>query len=271
MTDQPTMQLQDLDFAYQADRPVIRGVSVEARPGRLIALIGPNASGKSTLLRIMLGHLAPGHGKVFLRDRPLDRIPAARRAAAVSYVPQRSSASFAYSVAHVVAMGRFALPWDQQAVSNALAACELNDLATEPFMHLSMGQQQRVLLARALAQSGGEGQMMLLDEPLSAMDLLHVHRSMEILRRRAGEGLCVVVVLHDLNLAARYADEVWLMDAGRIAAAGPWDHVMRSEVLEPVYGVRLVEMPRSTDRAKDQASRPVFDTYLSEPADQRVQ
>lgn len=271
MTDQPIMQLGDVTFAYQVDRPVVRAVSVEARAGRVIALIGPNASGKSTLLRLMLGHLNPARGGIGLLGRPLDRIAAARRAALISYVPQRSSASFAFNVGHVVAMGRFALPWDQQAVSDALACCELTELKSEPFMHLSMGQQQRVLLARALAQSSGDGRMMLLDEPLSAMDLLHVHRSMAILRRRAAQGLCVVVVLHDLNLAARYADEVWLMDRGRIAAAGPWSQVMRSAVLEPVYQVRLVELAGSVDAAKEQDQRPVFDTHLPEQPTERVQ
>jgi iron complex transport system ATP-binding protein len=124
------------------------------------------------------------------------------------------------------------------------------------YAHLSLGQQQRVLLARAIAQAAGAGRLMLLDEPASAMDLWHIHRTMGQLRALTRKGLSVLVVLHDLNLAARYADTVWLLDRGRLAAAGPWNTVLTPAVLEPIYRVGLT--PLSGLRHH----RPMFDVDL---------
>jgi iron complex transport system ATP-binding protein len=120
------------------------------------------------------------------------------------------------------------------------------------YHELSAGQQQRVLLARAMAQSAGHGCVMLLDEPGSMMDLYHAHRMMSTLGDLAAAGLTVLVVLHDLNLAARYADVVWLMHQGRLLASGPWDQVLVPALLEPVYRVRLTPLQLAGE------ARPVF-------------
>jgi iron complex transport system ATP-binding protein len=153
-------------------------------------------------------------------------------------------------------MGRHALAPDPQAVRQALANCDLTDLGSRVYAHLSLGQQQRVLLARALAQSAGAGRLMLLDEPASAMDLWHIHNTMRQLRHLTRAGLAVLVVLHDLNLAARYADTVWLLDRGRLAASGPWDRVLTPAVLEPVYRVTLAPVAGLSHH------RPMFDVDL---------
>ncbi len=238
----PRLECRDLRFAYESDRPVIENLSATLGASRLCALIGPNAAGKTTLLRVMLGQLPPDSGSVLLEGTAIDGLDLRRRAALVSYVPQRGGPGFDYTVGEVVRMGRYALAPDAAAVDRAMELCALNDLRDRIYMRLSTGQQQRVLLARAIAQSHGQGRVMLLDEPVSAMDLRHVHHTMQRIRRLALDGLAVVMVLHDLNLAARYADDVWLMDRGRLEAAGPWREVLRADRLEPVYGMPLEEM-----------------------------
>jgi ABC-type cobalamin/Fe3+-siderophores transport system ATPase subunit len=268
----PVAALRGVGFGYEPGAPVLGGVSAELRPGRVCALIGPNAAGKSTLLKLMLGQLDPWEGSIELAGRPVASLSPRRRAALASYVPQKGGVSFAFSVRQVVAMGRFALGDDGGAVDRALWLCDLADVQHRVFAHLSGGQQQRVLLARAVAQSHGSGRVMLLDEPAAGMDLWHIHQTMRLLVRLArGEaggghaasegggpdggpgvgpgggpgggpaaaGPGVLVVLHDINLAARYADDVWLMDRGALAAHGPWHEVLLPERLEPVYGVRL--------------------------------
>lgn len=254
----PPMQIHDVTFAYHAGHPVIDGVTAAVRPGTMHMLIGPNGCGKTTLLKLMLGQYRPAGGSISIQDQPVHRLDARRRAAWISYVPQRSTAAFAFTVRQVVAMARYTLPADEPAVERAIAACDLADLSERPFTELSVGQQQRVLLARALAQASGDGLVMLLDEPTSAMDLLHLHRTMTHLRTLAhGQpaGLAVVAVVQELNLAARYADHIWLMDRGRITAQGAWHDVLRPELLEPVYGVTIT--PAATAEG-----RPIFDVAV---------
>jgi iron complex transport system ATP-binding protein len=236
---QAVMTLREVTFAYPGGGVVVDGVSATVAAGAITALIGPNAAGKSTLIHLMLGHLRPVKGKVLIDDRTVTGLSARQRAQWISYVPQRTGASLAFSVRQVIAMGRFVMEEDRAAVEQAAEACEVADLMGRVFDELSVGQQQRVLLARAVAQSQGSGRLMLLDEPTSGMDLAHVHRTMAMLRRIAATGLAVVVVMHDLNLAARYGDAVWLMDRGRLAAAGQWQSVLRRELLESVYGIGL--------------------------------
>ncbi len=229
----------DLRFGYKANRAVISGVSTALGKGRVCALIGPNAAGKTTLLRLLLGQLEPWSGSVALDGRNVTQAAPHQRAEWIGYVPQHATASFAFTVEETVAMGRHALREDRPAVEHALKVCELTGLRRCVYGHLSAGQQQRVLLARAMAQLAGGGRVMLLDEPVSSMDLKHVEQTMRALRGLAASGLAVLIALHDLNLAARYADEVWLMQRGGMAAAGPWDRVLVPSVLEPVYEVRL--------------------------------
>lgn len=241
---EPAMRIDRLSFAYAADQPIVRDLTATLAPGRLTVLLGPNAAGKTTLLRLMLGQLQPDGGCVMLDDRPIEAHSAASRAGVISYVPQQGQAGFAFTVAQVVAMGRFAVGRDEQAVARALSQCDLVAQKNRPFNELSVGQQQRVMLARALAQAAGGGRIMLLDEPVSAMDLWHVHHVMVLLRDLARQGLAVVTVLHDLNLAAEYADDIWLLDDGRLLAQGPWQTVLTPQLLEPVYRVSLTTLTR---------------------------
>ena len=266
----PVFELEGVRFTYPGGAaPVVRDLAASVQAGRLHVVLGPNAAGKSTLLRLMLGQLRPDAGRVALAGQTVGRLTPRRRAALVSYVPQRSAVGFAFTVGQIVRMGRFALSPDEGAVAAAIDRCDLAALADRPFPHLSVGQQQRVLLARAVAQAAGGGRAMLLDEPVSAMDLSHVHRVMRTLRELTADGLACVVVLHDLNLAAQYADSVWLMDDGRMVEAGPWPTVLRPELLEPVYGVRIEELRRGRNEGGSTGPRPIFDTRLPDEADAR--
>lgn len=251
------MTLANVSFGYESGRAILSDFAARLPLGRLTALIGPNAAGKSTLLRLMMGQLQPWTGHVVLHGQSMAAMSAAQRARLVSHVPQRGSCGFAFTVRRVVEMGRHAHPDDPRIIDWALRACELTTLAERVFNHLSVGQQQRVLLARALAQAAGcwsdetlavawdiagprhDGAVMLLDEPVSAMDPRHVHQSMALLRRAAARGLSALMVLHDLNLAARYADELWLLHAGRLVKAGSCRDVLDPAVLGPVYEVRF--------------------------------
>ncbi len=255
----PVMTLRSVSFAYES-QPVLQDVSATLAAGRVTALIGPNASGKSTLMQLMLGQLSPTGGRVLLGEQRVGAIAASRRAGWISYVPQRGMAAFDFTVEEVVAMGRHALTRSPQAVADAMASCELETLRARTYSHLSVGQQQRVLLARAMAQASGAGRVMLLDEPGSAMDLWHAHRTMQRLRHLAAGGLAVLVVVHDLNLAAQYADEVWLLHEGQLVKVGPWDQVLHAEILQPVYRVAMTPLKRPGH------DRPTFVIDATSPA-----
>ena len=237
------LSLTDVHFGYEPDSPVVRGVSAELRAGRVCVLLGPNAAGKSTLLKLMLGLNEPQRGSVTSEGDALASLSPEERARRLCYVPQRPRTHVAFTVEHVVAMGRFALPEDEGAVEEAITFCDLSSLRQRVFAELSVGQQQRVALARAIAQSLPFGRdpapFLLLDEPVSAMDLKHVHDTMATLKTLASQGVGVLAVLHDLNLAAMYADEIWLMHEGKLTATGTREQVLQPDVLEPVYGVGL--------------------------------
>jgi len=254
MSGEPALELRDVSFGYTRSEMVIRGVSARVEPGRLLAVLGPNACGKSTLLKLMLGRLRPGAGDVLLGGASMGSISSRRRAARLSYVPSRSTVDFEFSVRETVELGRFVLDDDREALAAALRVAEVDDLSGRCVRELSGGQQQRVLLARAIYQSSGDGRVMLLDEPVSSMDLHHVHATIRTLRGIADRGVSVVVVLQDINLAARYADDVWVMKDGVILGAGPWDEVLAPEELEGVYGVKL---DRQASTGAD--GRPRFD------------
>ena len=247
--ESPVLAARDVTFGYTPDSTVLRSVSCELRPGRLTALIGPNAGGKSTLLNLLLGQLQPTQGSIQLLGDEVSQMHPPSRAALMSYVPQRGQVSFAFTVRQIVKMGRHALATSENAVDSAIEQADLQSLADRVYHELSVGQQQRVVLARAIAQSIDQGAVMLLDEPVSAMDLWHVHHTIANLRRLADEGLAVLVVLHDLNLAAQYADDVWLLSCGEIASQGPWQDILKPEILEPIYRVKLTTMqPADADR-----------------------
>ena len=247
----PLVEAEAVPFSY-GERPALHGVSFTARAGELVALVGPNGAGKSTLLRLAAGLLAPSAGRV--RVGGLEAHSAPRRALAriCALVPQEPRAPWPFTVREAVMMGRaphqglLAVPgpFDHGAVEGALRACDLVDLADRRLDELSGGERRRVFFARALAQ---EPRVLLLDEPTAFLDLAHQVAAMEMARLAARGGLCVVAVLHDLNLAAAAADRIVVMSRGRAVAEGPAADVLTAERVEAVWGIPVW-------RGRDEAS-----------------
>jgi iron complex transport system ATP-binding protein len=229
-------------------RLILDGVDCTVPTGQVGGLLGPNGSGKSTLLRLVAGVTPAGSvrppGTTFVRLDGTDLGGARRRdrARRVALVEQEPPADVALAVHDAVGLGRtpHRSTWagetehDRQVVAAALAAVELTDLAERSLETLSGGERQRVHLARALAQ---EPELLLLDEPTNHLDVHAQLAALTLLRRLADDGLTALVALHDLNLAAAYCDHVVLLDAGRVAAAGPVEQVLVPEVIDPVYRV----------------------------------
>ena len=228
----------------------MRDVSLSVTPGQLLAVVGPNGAGKTTLLRLLTGSLSPEQGEVLLDNRPLDGLDDRERARALAVVPQSESSPFPVTVREMVAMGRYAHlgPWertgghDRAVVERALERCAVAELADRQINELSGGERQRSRIARALAQ---EAPILLLDEPTAGLDLRYRMELFHLLRELRGEGLAVLVITHDLNLAARFADRLLLLDRGRATARGAPESVLSREALEAVYEwpLRLVAHP----------------------------
>ena len=234
------LEARNLSAGYPG-RAVLAGVSLAARPGRVLALLGPNGCGKSTLLRTMAGLLPPLGGEVLLDGR---RDYSPRQAAQrVAYLPQSRTAPN-ITVRRLVLHGRF--PYlsyprrygreDYEAVDRALAAADALDLADRPLPELSGGQRQKAYLAMALAQ---ETEAILMDEPTTFLDIRHQLEVLALVRRLAEEGRGVVLALHDLCLALTAADDVAVLGEGRLLALGGPEEIYRSGILERVMGVRL--------------------------------
>ncbi|ATY95446.1 MULTISPECIES: heme ABC transporter ATP-binding protein [Streptomyces] len=219
-------------------RQVLDAVDLTAHTGEVVALVGPNGAGKSTLLAALAADLTPGDGHVVIGGRPATEWTAPELALRRSVLPQSAVLSFPFPVEDVVRMGR--APWagteledeDDAAVAAAMAATEVTRFAGRPFSALSGGEKARVALARVLAQ---RAPLMLLDEPTAALDLRHQELVLRICRERAAAGDAVVVVLHDLGLAAAYADRVAVLHQGRIAEVGPPGEIFSDELLGEVY------------------------------------
>ncbi|MFF3714744.1 heme ABC transporter ATP-binding protein [Streptomyces prasinus] len=230
-------------------REVLTGVDVAVRAGELLALVGPNGAGKSTLLSVLAADLPPTSGTVRIHGRPASAWSAPELALRRSVLPQSASLSFPFTVEEVVRMGR--APWaparpeeDDAAVAGAMAATEVTGFAARPFSALSGGERARVALARVLAQ---QAPLLLLDEPTAALDLRHQELVLRLCRERARAGDAVVVVLHDLGLAAAYATRVAVLRAGGVAADGPPDEVFSERLLSEVYDqpVEVLPHPRT--------------------------
>jgi iron complex transport system ATP-binding protein len=253
-----TLIVDDLSFAY-GRLPALEAVSARADAGKVIAVLGPNAAGKSTLLRCIIGALRPRVGQVSLDGQLVHRISPRALAQRIAYVPQRSSVSAAFTVRQVIELGRYALPPNSKRINDAIARFDLTAVEHRPYRALSVGQQQRVTLARAIAQLATRNGVLVLDEPTAAMDLRHVAQAHEILREAANVGgATIILAVHDLGLAAAVADECWLLDRGRLIAAGSTRDVLDAARLEQVFGVGfawvnddrgrprlLAELPRS--------------------------
>jgi cobalamin transport system ATP-binding protein len=237
-------------------RWLIRHASLELRGGGLLALVGPNGSGKSTLLRLLGGLWKVVEGTVTLDGRDLKSLTRRAVARSIAYTPQDTRLDFAFTVREVVMMGRHPhmgrfeveREIDRAAAHEAMARADVAHLAGRLVTELSGGERQRVLLARSLAT---QAPILLLDEPTASLDIAHALDVLSLCRELAKEGKAIAMAIHDLNLAARFAGRVALLDEGRLIACGDANEVLRVESLNRVFGV-------SADRLFTDDGKPVF-------------
>ena len=247
----PALRGRGLTFTHpRVEKAAVWDVSLSVTPGRLLAVVGPNGAGKTTLLRLLSGSLVPQQGEVRLGDHRLDDLRDRERARALAVVPQTESSPFPVTVREMVAMGRYAHlgPWERAGsrdlaiVERALERCAVAGLADRLVGELSGGELQRARIARALVQ---DAPILLLDEPTAGLDLRYRMELFHLLRELRADGLAVLVITHDLNLAARFADRLLLLDRGRAQARGAPDQVLSRDALEEVYEwpLRVVRHP----------------------------
>ncbi|PJI93297.1 ABC transporter ATP-binding protein [Luteimicrobium subarcticum] len=237
-----TLEARDLTLAYDG-RVVVDGLGIAVEPGAVTSIVGPNACGKSTLLRGLSRLLAPQSGAVLLDGQDVATLGTRRVATVLGLLPQTPTAPDGITVADLVGRGRYPHQgwlrrWtteDDEAVAEAMEATSVAELATRPLAELSGGQRQRVWIAMALAQ---RTDLLLLDEPTTFLDVAHQIEVLELLSDlNRDRGTTIVMVLHDLNLAVRYSDRLVAMRDGRVVAAGEPDAVVTAELVEEVFGI----------------------------------
>jgi iron complex transport system ATP-binding protein len=243
MQSPPVIESRDVAYRY-LNKSVLEGISISVAGGELIALIGPNGSGKTTLLKILLGLLTPSAGEVILDNQSLMSFSATERAKRIAYVSQQPVASFPLTVFELVALGRYPhspryglSSTDRLAVENALRDTQASELATRSFNSLSGGEKQKILIARALAQSA---KILLLDEPTLHLDLYYQLQILAALKKLCiDQGAAVITVLHDVNLASLFADKALLLRDGSLSAFGPVGAVLSETSIRELLGVEM--------------------------------
>jgi iron complex transport system ATP-binding protein len=235
------LQINNLCFSY-AGHPVLKDVNFSVTEGQILSLVGPNGSGKSTLLKCINRILKPQQNTVMLDNEEISKINLKELSKIMGYVPQTSSSAFPYTVFDVVLMGRRPyVNWklserDNEIVAQMLDFLGIGSMAFRYFNELSGGEQQKVIVARALAQ---QPKILLLDEPTSALDIRHQLEILCILKSLThSKERSVIVAIHDLNLASRFSDKMILLKKGVIYAAGTPKEVITQANIESVYGVK---------------------------------
>ncbi|MER9252580.1 heme ABC transporter ATP-binding protein [Mesorhizobium sp. M0598] len=242
------IEARDVSVAIGGKR-IVANVDFEARPGEIAAIVGPNGSGKTTFLRALSGDLGYS-GEVTVNGRNLSAMKPVEAATVRAVLPQATTLSFPFTVREIVRLGLVggrsgALSGeDQRLPERALARVDLDGFAGRFYQELSGGEQQRVQLARVLCQVwapvlDGKPRYLFLDEPVSSLDIKHQLIIMDIARDFARRGGGVVAILHDLNLTAMYADRIFVMHRGRLAATGSPQQVLSDELIEKVFDCRL--------------------------------
>lgn len=236
-------------------RRLVDSVSFGVEPGEVLAIIGPNGAGKTTLLRAISGDLQPAQGQAQFNDRPLSDWSPAERALALAVLTQANPLSFAFTVSEVVALGRSphstGVVIDERVCRAAMEALDVIHLAGRLYPSLSGGEKQRVQLARVMAQiwrpDSSAGRLLLLDEPVTSLDLGHQRQLMQAVRTFADSGVGVVMVVHDISLAAAYSDHLLAMKAGQRVAYGEPEQVVTKTQIGELFEtqVEVIAHPHS--------------------------
>ncbi len=226
-------------------RSIIDGMSFTINKGDFAALIGPNGAGKTTVFRVLSGYIRVSGGRISIKDKNILELSHAERAGCMAVVPQNVFTPLSYTVRQIVEMGRvsrlsrFAAPsrTDIQAISYAMGIMDVDSYSETHFNNLSGGEKQRVMLAMALAQ---EPEILLLDEPTSHLDIGHSSQLMKILTELNRERkLTILLISHDINIAARYSSRIILMKSGRIMRDGDVGHVLEPDLIESAYDCKV--------------------------------
>lgn len=240
MASTPLVEIRDVRFAYRTGPEILKGVSLSVEPGEIVCLLGSNGTGKTTLLRALLGFTQPKGGEILVEGRPLAHMKPHERAHSMAYVPQSSALAFPYLAKEVVLMGRVShlgtgaaharSDWDVVAAS--MARLQIGHLADRRYQELSGGERQMVLVARALAQ---QAKLLVMDEPTANLDYHNQVKILTAIKYLADQGLAILMTSHYPDHAFLACSKVALMKGGRIVAQGNPEQVVTSESLTGLY------------------------------------
>jgi iron complex transport system ATP-binding protein len=240
------LEVRDISY-HIGNARILRGISAQFQAGVFSVIVGPNGSGKSTLLKIMSGEHTPSTGNVQYDNKPIDSISNRDRAKSRAVLSQHTELSFPLTVTEIVMMGRYPhflvkpSKEDYEICEAALERMSVLELGARNYLTLSGGEQQIVQFARILAQiwdvRDGETKYLLLDEPTTFLDLKHQHQFLHIALELASEGAVVVAVIHDINLAAQYADFILAIESGTVLASGAAHEVIQPKIIDALYHI----------------------------------
>lgn len=251
------LQVRELDY-HTKDRSILRNISFRGRAGEVIAITGPNGAGKSTLIKILSRELAPSQGNISWNETSLDDFNEQRMAHHRAVLSQNIQVSHDFPVKEIVTMGRYPFFKKQPSendlaiVQDAMQKTDVTVYEDRSYQKLSGGEKQRVQLSRVIAQVNDrpetekitqnflQPKLLLLDEPLNNLDIKHQHRCLEIARKLADEGHLVIMVVHDINIAARYADKILLLKGGEQLAFGKPEEVLEENLLQRCYDLKVM-------------------------------
>lgn len=243
-----SLQIENLSV-YSHKVPLVRDVSLRLSAGKVYSVIGPNGAGKSSLLKTLANELPLTRGRILLDGRPLASIEPVRLARAMAVLPQFSRLNFPFTVAEVVGLARTphasGAQADARIVDEALAALDIQYLKQRLYTELSGGEKQRTHIARVLAQiwraedSPGLPRMLLLDEPTAFLDLGHQQQLMQLIGEFKARAVTVLMVMHDINLAAGFSDEIIAMQCGEVVCQGPPETVLTAAVIEQLFTAKI--------------------------------
>jgi cobalamin transport system ATP-binding protein len=234
------IQANNLRFSYRSDKPLLTDLSLNVKQGDFLGLIGPNGSGKTTILKLLSGFLQPFSGKVLLKNREISILSSRDRARILAVVPQLVMTPMPYTVRQIIEMGRTSrIPLfaplrreDHEFVEQSIKDMDLENLQTSLFNELSGGERQRTIIAAALAQ---EPEILLLDEPTASLDLGHKIKLMRILKKLQERGIAMMVISHDIELMARYCDRLTLLHKGKVLISGTASEVIQPHFIKQAY------------------------------------